>query len=411
MSRATAVIGLGVLVFLCSSDLVFAERIAGVNIRWGQLALLAVAGVVQWRELSRGVRPVVDRLGASAWLVFFLAYFLAALAAPDTPRTLLKLAWGVLNVALAARLCLSGIPARTLLSGFALASVCMAFIVWVDAIATQWLGQLPAIGFAQQSMIFEGRWILRPHAFHYEPSFVGAALAFATPVMIAVPGWKGVAASSLVASAVVLTSSRTGILGVVVGSMVYLVLSLRRPVRTELRRVAVAVVGMCLMLGAFALHPEGTRFMRFIAGPLGPAHEVARIERSESDRLGNAVRAVGAFRENPLLGRGVVAGRDRAIGTQTYNVWLEIGVESGLVGLLSFATAIAATIAWAVRRGATPHWLWAAWVIHLVVNFNFTQSFPRLDYWLWFFLAIRLAREHGRAHDITNAPELPNSAI
>ncbi|MEX2179196.1 MAG: hypothetical protein WD801_10830 [Gemmatimonadaceae bacterium] len=105
MTGAAGAASVASLVFLCSSDVAFAARIGdgaeSVNVRFGQLALaLVVLALLSRRRPpwpSEGLRPVL-----LAWLGFVAAYGLAALAAPETERTLLKLGWGIFNIGLAA---------------------------------------------------------------------------------------------------------------------------------------------------------------------------------------------------------------------------------------------------------------------------------------------------------------------
>ncbi|MEX2179195.1 MAG: O-antigen ligase family protein [Gemmatimonadaceae bacterium] len=209
------------------------------------------------------------------------------------------------------------------------------------------------------------------------------------------PRKLGVGAAAIVASALVLTSSRTGLLGLVRGVVFFAAIARRLAPRQERNQALRAAALAVALIAAFGLHAEGYRYLRFIAGPLGPS-AVSRIGQptSEGIRLRNARSAASSIAERPLLGSGVMVGTDRAIGTRTFNTWLEVAVEAGLLGLAAFAFAILMTLRWAsARAGPAVALASTAWLIHLVVNLNFTQTFPRLDYWLWFFLYARLARD------------------
>ena len=73
--------------------------------------------------------------------------------------------------------------------------------------------------------------------------------------------------------------------------------------------------------------------------------------------------------------------------------WSEIGLESGTLGVLAFLFAILSNMILAWKKGSgldLKILVLTAWIVHFTVQFLLSQTFPRLDYWLLFFLSIRL---------------------
>ncbi|HTC22503.1 MAG TPA: hypothetical protein VK859_16730, partial [bacterium] len=98
---------------------------------------------------------------------------------------------------------------------------------------------------------------------------------------------------------------------------------------------------------------------------------------------------------------------DQKLTVTTEDMWLEVGMESGLVGFLAFLGAIAGTMraAWGTASpSALKGLILAAWVSHFVVNMNFCQTFPRLDFWLLFFFSIRLLTGVAQAPEENKEP-------
>lgn len=446
-ARPWAFVYLTALLFFGTADQVFATRLFSVNLRWAQLLLLggtlaSLPFVWQgWRARRTEVMRSLPLL--AAWVAFFVAYGVAATVSEAPARTLVKLAWGTFNVLGAATVCLlTARPAALLRDAFLTASVLVATVIWVDALALYWVGlEAPLLGLAQTSYVFEGQQVLRPHAFYYEPSYAGAWLAFGLPVVVLAtwhrPRWMRLLLPAVVLGAIVLTSARTGIVSAAMAITLALLHGLMRRDRALLKRLAATVVVTALLLAAFFVPPRAAAYGRFISGPLGPKALIARlmptsspdeppppqapapaparedppaeplVERiekalggpmpktSEGNRLASYAHALKTWWQRPLLGWGVAASGpdDRLLPPVTINTWLEILVEAGLLGLLTFGGAIVLSVRTAVRhaRATTLTLLGAAWLAHLLVNLNLTQTYPRLDYWLLFFLTIRLA--------------------
>jgi hypothetical protein len=125
---------------------------------------------------------------------------------------------------------------------------------------------------------------------------------------------------------------------------------------------------------------------------------------SEGDRLSNAKESLALWMQHPVLGNGVTpqVGVNNSQGLSQFSLvtWTEIGLESGTLGVLAFLFAILSNMTTAWRK--SPNFelktiIFAAWFIHFSVQFLLSQTFPRLDYWLIFFLSIRLLLKSGES--------------
>jgi hypothetical protein len=440
------------LIFLGSADQTFATRLGGMNFRWGQLLMLVALGwLAATGRLTAAVRALPsldkrDRRAIFMWAAFFVVYLAACFHSNSARLTGMKLLWAGFNIGGAALICLLGAARpRVLKEGLVVGCALICGVIWIDSIALLWAGLPgPVLGLAQDSLVFEHVLQMRPHAFYYEPSYAGAALAFVTPLLFIVtrdmPRWVRWAAPTFTIATTVLTSARTGLLGlfVALGALTALAL-FWGAVGLARRVVGSGLLALVILTAFFAVTPRAGTYGRFILGPLGPSGiyerltsskggwrdgagfgdndvESAKIRRSsEEDRLGNLLKSVHHWRERFVLGWGVDQAAPavdtnayrRAIRPQVINTWLEVANESGVLGLLSFGAAIALTIIAALRRSTdatTRAALLAAWTAHLVCNLNFTQTFPRLDYWLIFFCAARFALPDAQSAQVTTQP-------
>jgi hypothetical protein len=421
-----------ILFFLCDADLSFASRIHEYNIRWGQILLfifvLVALGFLLKERKDRSTTWLFHLQILKFWFPFFLLYLLAALFAENRSATLLKWGWGIFNIGGAAILALSPLGKGFIEKGFKWATILLSLFILFQAVALYGLGassladhsrvshplfltlfqvQIP-LGYAQYAWPFEGQDIFRPSAFFYEPSYAGCSLAFAFPLVMAMnsrlQGWRRFLLPALVLGTVVLISSRAGILSCALTLLVSALFGLRRFFQDRLYFLLKTTGLSILILGLFLLLPLGSSYLRFIAGPL-IASSVQRLQAkhgSENERVSSAIHNVQSASENPLLGKGVVLKKspnDQGLAQVAMNTWVELKLESGWLGLLSFIFAILATLRAALRRGVDGPWvdfLIAAWISHFLVHLNFTQTFPRLDYWLMFFLSIRLLLDLGQ---------------
>jgi O-antigen ligase len=253
--------------------------------------------------------------------------------------------------------------------------------------------------------------VLRPHGLFYEPSYAGAALAFATLVLLGT-GWPrpsrlSLAAAVTATTAVVLTSSRTGYLSLLFGAGVAVAIALVQRRTDALRRLGLVFGLATLVLAAFFATPGGARYGRFMAGPMGPAGILQRLGllkwedgsvrevagSSEADRVEDLKAALRRVRAHPLLGTGVQAGAgDRVLKPLTTNTWAEVAAEWGVPAFLALLAALVLTLRTSLLHTDDPRrrlFVVAAVAAHLLVDLAFTQTLPRLDYWLLVFAALR----------------------
>lgn len=421
--RWGAVAFFSLLFFLASADQVFATRLGGMNFRWAQILLLAgaTAALASAAPHLLSVDGRKLRLVAAAWLLFFLAYGAAALLSAEPRLSVVKLVWAVFNIGGAGALCLATRRREGLETGLVVGLGLAAGVVWVDAAWIYSLGHsAPLLGLVQQSMEVDSMRQLRPHAFYYEPSYAGAGLAFATPLVFVAARRFGaraqVGVAALVSSAVVLTTARTGGLTLVIAGLgAAAALGLRREWGL-LRRLGAVVAVATVLLALFFAVGRGPTYLKFITGPLGPgamierasydppkpsAGEPAVILPSESDRLSNLRSNLERWAGSPVTGWGVSIASDRhgvarLIEPVAMNTWAEILVESGALGFGTFILALILTLRYAARRSRDRTLLAivaAGWAGHLLGNLSFTQTFPRLDYWLLLFCSVRLVSE------------------
>jgi len=427
------------LFFLGSADLFFATRIAGFNFRWGQLLLL-IAAIPAYYSLLNQIRENSDPGKTKVkfflhWVPFFLIYGLAALCSATPLLTGIKWGWGLFNIGLAALVCLQPRRNESLARGFEWGILAIASLLWIQALAiyafpsfTQVADQGEAnpstvsffslfLGYAQPSFAYQGLSTFRPHAFYYEPSYVGAALSFALALLLSralseKAALRGIL-PALALSSILLCSSRTGILSAVLFLFTSYFLSRWNSGSPVLRRTLIRTVLISiLMVGAFCLFPMGRQYVAFVSGPLG-ADSYMRLHKknsSEQGRLENMQESLQRWSEHPLLGNGVtkINPADQGLSQLSIVTWFEIGLESGVLGVAAFLYAILANmrLAW---NGAPPgpirSLVLSAWLVHFGFQLFFSQTFPRLDYWLLFFLSIRLLLDSGGGEKSKISPQ------
>lgn len=403
----------------------FTTRVSGFNVRWGQALLLLAALPALFRLLSglqnRSAQAQTRLKFLIHWTPFFLIYGAAALCSATPFLTGLKWGWGLFNIGLAALVCLYSREDESLERGFQWAVIAITALVWLEALALyvfpSWtvvrdLGPgMPAsvslfsipIGFAQVSLCVLDFQTYRPNAFYYEPSYAGCALTFAFFLLYDFDSKRPKARSgwlpALAASSIVLTSSRAGMLSALIFWVIAAMALFRRPGGFPIQRSLLkSVVLGAVLIGLFCLAPLGLKYLQFISGPLG-ADTPARLHQqgtSEGNRLLNMQDCLKLWRQHPLLGNGVLPqseGGNKGLSQFSMETWLEVGLESGALGVLVFLFAILANmrLAWINSRDWNLKALvMAAWAVHFTVQFLLSQTFPRLDYWLLFFLSVRL---------------------
>lgn len=416
------------LFFLCSADQFFAVRLHGYNLRFGQVLLLAACvlslgkllpearkGTTRWLEFSST---------AKNWIPFFLAYGVAALASSFPAHSLLKLGWALFNIGGAILLFSDSRWLPSLRKGFSWGILAIAALIWLQLIAIYlfgatnfdsgypaasrplFLSSLPhlTLGFVQNTHdAVDGVPILRPNGFYYEPSYAGCALAFAFPMLFLLALKRGspkaYLAPALLLGAVLFVSSRGGILCAFLALMGMVLSAFLGKRRDLIRPLAWTALWAFLLVGTALLSPSIRKYMDFLAGPLGPSGIASRIvdpQQSEGVRVANILNSLQLWSQHPILGEGVSTSVDKngkGLAFVSESMWLEVGVESGLLGFFAFGFALLKTLWDAVQgrwRFALP--ILCAVAAHMVVDMNFTSTFPRLDYWLLFFGYISLCR-------------------
>jgi O-antigen ligase len=242
--------------------------------------------------------------------------------------------------------------------------------------------------------------IYRPCAFYYEPNYAACALAFSLSLVLFqekgerwFSGW----APGLVTAAVVLTSSRGGILGCAFTLGALLLASFFKPLADKRIVILKTIFFSGLCLGLVLLSDGGRRYLGYLVGPLGPGTiklNAVLPHTSEGDRVISLNQGIQSLKEHPWLGQGYqpVAGIEGLV-TRTLNTWVEIGMESGLLGLMAFLFAVG-SIAWRCldfrENQAASVIACVAWTVQFGINYNLAPTFPRLDYWLLFFFSINL---------------------
>ena len=417
------------LFFLCCADTVFTTRIHGYNFRWGQLLLLGAALLSAGLLTRRGLSPsqkrgLLKQIGL-AWLPFALSYFAGACLSTHPELGLLKWGWALFNIGGAALVVLGGVWPSDVRKGFRwailflaawvlLQSLCLfvfpgffqvtgGFLISKSfALTAHPFGLNLPMGIGQ----FIANWgqasIYRPCVLYYEPNYLSGALALSLPLLILqdkATFWYSGWAPGLIVTAVVLTTSRGGILGCGFALAILGAASLLGPLKEKRVLLLKTVLFAGMGLGLFLLSPGERHFLDYLSGPLGPAaiqEHALTPHTSEGDRLLGFIQGVKTVLEHPLLGQGYqpIAGSS-GMAPGSLNTWIEIGLESGFLGLLGFVFAVLWTIRtaipWPPEKG-TLVLLLTAWTVLFGINYNLSSNFPRLDFWLLFFYAVLLAR-------------------
>ena len=412
------------LFFLCSADVFFTTRIAGFNFRWGQLLLFPLAITAFWRWIQNSekqVFPDVSPIRLSLlWVPFFSVYGLAAVLSPTPHASFLKLGWAFFNIGCALWICLGSRWNGALENGFLWAAGLLSGIILFQAVAVYWFDLIPGahsgpgtrplnlpgfaffpIGYMQYGLQYLGKDFYRPNAFYYEPSYAGAALSFVLPLVMVLksnrPGWKAVLLPAFVGTAVFFCSSRTGTLAEAVTLGFAGVFALLQRNKNAFSQIMKTILVMATIVIVFSIAPGGRNYVAYLV--VGPMSAQGTIENtkdptlSETHRLQNLKDCLDLLAQHPLLGNGVAqTGDGKGLSQVSMNTWLEIGIESGILGLLAFLWAVLGTMGAALGRNwkTTAALLVAgAWFAHFTVRYNFSQTFPRLDYWFLFFLSVR----------------------
>ncbi len=132
----------------------------------------------------------------------------------------------------------------------------------------------------------------------------------------------------------------------------------------------------------------------------------------EGDRLSNLRESFHVWMLHPFLGNGVARSQDdknsKGLSQFSMETWTELGLESGILGVLTFLFAILANMTMAWKKSSDSdlkNLVLVVWIIHFGVQFLLSQTFPRLDYWLIFFLSIRLLVKSGELKTTSPVPQ------
>ena len=432
-AKPLAVFFFALMFFLCSSDLFFATRIGGFNFRWGQALLLICSLISLWdlrgqrRLQSKSWQRHIELL--KNWMPFFAIYAIATCLGASPSRSLLKWGWALFNIGGAGLLFLNNRWRRSLELGTALGILAIALVIWIQLILLYWFGlqgtpetkflyqltstslsSLP-LGYAQYCMNYLGIIILRPSAFYYVPSFAACALVFSMGCLILVidpknkDGWRTLIPLGILSTAVLLTTSRSGILGLIVVSSFICLTAIFKKKPIFIRLVFKVMVVALLLIVLFGMASNGRKYLSFYNFLLNPFDISIRLhdpESSEGGRLASILHALQLWKQHFILGNGVstLPGKEPGLGQLAENTWVELPVESGLLGLLAFLWALFRTLRQAFKLNKDVEagiLLGACLLAHFLINLNFTATFPRLDYWILFFFCVHLLRRHEPA--------------
>ena len=408
----------------------FGFRAFGVNVRYANLLLALGLATWLWRE--RAQLAVHLRFLAIGWAPFIALFALSAMLSPVPAPGLVKSAWFGFNLLGAYAWCRLFRP-TTLARGYFASYLVLAGILLVDFVSGFTLGPQAMIGYGQPNALTSGGTLWRPHAFHYEPSYVAAALALAWALSVTRIGGMAprlaIAVTGCGLAALVLLMSRTGWLYMVL-FVVLLPVALAGSGRDDrswsLRHAGYAVgIAAAGLLIALASPTNRERFM-LLAAPLGIEQTIERVcpllqavapvlhldclegearrryldawnadrapaETSEGQRVKAALDAIEAIKRSTLLGGGVREGRGRLIEPVASNVWLEIGTEGGLLSLAAFVWGLGWSMARLQAFAPVNRAIALALLAYFVVAWQFLQTFPRLDQWMSFWFALTLA--------------------
>jgi O-antigen ligase len=260
--------------------------------------------------------------GYALWASFTVLFFVSAVARLRESRELIGF-W--------TRAYVTG---AGLWSLFALGQWILSF--WVSNLAYSFFGSLPRI-----------------HALALEPAFFAFYLIPAFLLSFGTAQYHWTVAGL---AAIVLSTSRAGLLGLAVGFAVLMILARR----TDAKKVAIAAASAIIAVGLLANFSRG--------GSLGlSSHQVNKPESilheraSVAPRLGTWSTAWKLFVNNPVDGVGTgafggglheegIAVDVPASDLKTTNLWLEVGAEQGLLGIGALLAWIAVGVGGVWRR-------------------------------------------------------------
>ncbi len=435
------------LFFLGTADQIFSLRVQGVNVRIANVVL--AAGLAAWL-LARRADSARDLAALSiGWLPFLAAYGLAAVTS-DTPWLgLLKLAWFGFNFLTAYAWC-KLFDHRDVVRGYFSAFLVVTLLIAVDFVTGFTRGPEYMIGFGQPNDLVADQTLYRPHAFYYEPSYAASGIALAWALALTPMGRVAVTLSTLLVGvglvALVATLSRTGWLYAVVVTVTLILFgSVGGSASAVPWRKVLAALAIAGLLGAALLLPEQNRTgfamslqslswqqsvervcpiirnqLAFLdlqclsseerVRSIGRSRDIVPEQTGEGQRLGHAKQAFAIVAAHPLLGSGVTRGEHRLIEPTASNMWLEMAVEGGILSVAAFVWGLAFTLRrFRVFRPENRS-IAIVLLVYFAVAWQFLQTFPRLDQWLSFWVALTFAARQERTQ-ATLADSDPHDAL
>jgi hypothetical protein len=359
----------------------------GMNFRFAQffllfsvIPMLRPALVVWWIKESPAISAALGFLIIEcAWLPF-----------REHPRqTLIKLLWMTFNLGLVAYVFQSeAVRSR---GRFFLLAVTAAISFNALVMITDWTAIYVFSGHALLGAVQPSYAnFVRPHAFYYEPSYVAAVLGLGAflPLLAVESEWIGVLLSALNVLGLYTSSSRTGYFQFMALLAVSVVLC-RAQKERMLRVWKATAVGLFLVLSTL-LFQGGRDFLDFQVDTLGWGATMKRLSddyrvgfngkvSSESNRIRVAKLGLEKWTHAPLLGNGFIVWPEQTkpIEPFTMNTYVEVLSEFGLAGLAMLFLFLRM-----FYRRAGSAFGRAMILSHCLVNLNFTQTVPRLDYWV-----------------------------
>lgn len=418
------------LFFLGTVDQFLAVRVHGITLRLAQLVLCV--GLAVWWRTKRKDLPERNRALLIAWAPFVCVFLVASLLSADPWRGLLKLVWFGFNFLGAYAWC-QLFERKDLALGYFSAYLLVVAVIMFDFFTGLGAGPAHMIGYAQPTygVLFGREGWFRPHAFYYEPSYAAAGLGLAwalslTTLCVYAPKTSATLAMMGII-ALAMTFSRTGWVYVLLA--VAAIAAVGGNVRwISLRRRLFYLCAGGLALLALILVPEQNRAgVRTLLQALSVSATVERVcpiverwfpswrlqclegaeraralpanqpdeppERtSEGGRLMSLETTLERIKAHPFAGEGVVGTAAKLISPTVPNTWLEIAVEGGVFALMAFAWGLAATIFRREGLGRENLTVAVALLLYFLVTWQFIQTFPRLDQWLSFWMALTVAR-------------------
>lgn len=199
---------------------------------------------------------------------------------------------------------------------------------------------------------------------------------------------KAISGSLVVLTAIVCTTSAAALADLLVtgifGAITFGVWLRRRSPRKERRRAATigaSLAGLLVSLIAVLQATSGWPLVLF-QGVLNKLLFEDQAPGSRYSRWGEGLRM---FRESPLLGQGPGAAAN-VKGTGIVNLYLDILVDTGAIGLLLFMCILAVAMARIIRISSPVRWVYLFSFVVLVVHYIAISDywFP----WLWILLAL-----------------------